>query len=100
MPFSRVFVSKVTAYPFSAIQGLILLLDRYLWDMSILKARYYLQMPHILPNNRHKITEVAFKFWMPHQLYRELQAISRTRMISLSALIRVVLSQYIQSNKR
>jgi hypothetical protein len=52
-----------------------------------------------LHNNRNKITEVAFKLWMPRGLYRDLQAIANARMISLSALIRMALSQYVQSKR-
>lgn len=48
-------------------------------------------------NNR--ITEVALKVWMPRELRDELRSVANARSISLSALIRLALSQYVKTNK-
>ena len=56
-------------------------------------------IPPTLYNNKNKTTEVAFNLWMTKELRDELQAIAKARVVSLSALIRLALSQYVKSNK-
>lgn len=43
--------------------------------------------------------KVALKLNMPKELRDELQALAQSRAISLSALIRLALTQYIKTNR-
>lgn len=52
-----------------------------------------------LPHNNHKTAEVALKVWMPKDLRNDLRRMAQSRSISLAALVRLVLSQYIRSNQ-
>jgi hypothetical protein len=45
------------------------------------------------------LSETLIKFVVPKQLKQELQAVAMSRNISLSALVRLVVSDYLKSRK-
>ena len=47
-------------------------------------------------NNKRKINEVLIKFVAPIELKRELQMLANERNITLSALLRLVMSEYLK----
>ena len=50
-------------------------------------------------NNRKNINEVLIKFVAPKELKRALQELANERNISLSALLRLVVSEYVKRNR-
>ena len=50
-------------------------------------------------NNRKNINEVRIKFVAPAQLKEGLQALANERNITLSALLRLVTSEYVKRNQ-
>ena len=50
-------------------------------------------------NNRKNINEVRIKFVAPAQLKEALQALANERNITLSALLRLVTSEYVKRNQ-
>ena len=54
-------------------------------------------MSHIY--NRKNINEVLIKFVAPEELKRALQGLANERNISLSALLRLIASEYLKRNR-
>ena len=50
-------------------------------------------------NNRKQINEVRIKFVAPEELKDELQALANERNITLSALLRLIASEYVKRNQ-
>jgi len=50
-------------------------------------------------NNRKSINEVLIKFVAPRELKRALQELANERNISLSALLRLIVSEYVKRNR-
>ena len=50
-------------------------------------------------NNRKNINEVRIKFVAPEDLKQHLQALANERNITLSALLRLVTSEYVKRNR-
>ena len=50
-------------------------------------------------NNRKNINEVLIKFVAPKKLKRTLRELANERNISLSALLRLIVSEYAKRNK-
>ena len=50
-------------------------------------------------NHRKPINEVRIKFVAPDDLKRQLQALANERNITLSALLRLVTSEYVKRNR-
>jgi hypothetical protein len=50
-------------------------------------------------NNRKNINEVRIKFVAPAELKETLQALANERNITLSALLRLVTSEYVKRNQ-
>ena len=50
-------------------------------------------------NHRKNINEVRIKFVAPDDLKRELQTLANERNITLSALLRLVTSEYVKRNR-
>jgi predicted transcriptional regulator len=46
---------------------------------------------------QYKLNEIVIKFVAPLALKRELQRLAQARNVSLSALIRLILSEYVKS---
>ena len=54
--------------------------------------------PH-MTNNRKAINEVRIKFVAPEELKGDLQALANERNITLSALLRLISSDYVRRNR-
>jgi hypothetical protein len=55
-------------------------------------------VPH-MTNNRKQINEVRIKFVAPEILKGDLQALANERNITLSALLRLITSDYVRRNR-
>ena len=57
-------------------------------------------VPHMAKkDSRKNINEVLIKFVAPEELKRALQELANERNISLSALLRLVISEYVKRNR-
>ena len=52
-----------------------------------------------MTNNRKQINEVRIKFVAPENLKESLQALANERNITLSALLRLISSDYVRRNR-
>jgi predicted transcriptional regulator len=51
-------------------------------------------------NNKYSVQEALIKFLVPQQLKNRLQALARERNISLSAMMRLIASDYLRRNQQ
>ena len=63
------------------------------WHILILRPKVG---PYMTQNNRKNINEVLIKFVAPEELKESLQKLANERNITLSALLRLVVSEYVR----